>query len=48
MKIAQVSEKSGLSKFTIRYYEEIKLLEKPQEHQSGDRDYGAKDVEIEI
>ena len=46
MKIAQLSQKSGLSKFTIRYYEKIKLLDKPQKDQSGHRDYGAKDIEI--
>ena len=46
MKIAELSQKSGLSKFTIRYYEKINLLDKPIKDQSGHRFYAAKDVEI--
>lgn len=46
MKIAELSQKSGLSKFTIRYYEKINLLNKPQKDHSGHRFYGVKDVEI--
>ncbi len=46
MKIAQLSQEIGVSKFTIRYYEKIGLLDKPQKDQSGHRNYGIKDVEI--
>lgn len=46
MKIAQLSKEIGISTFTIRYYEKIGLLDKPQKDQSGHRNYGIKDVEI--
>ncbi len=46
MKIGQVSKIIDLSTYTIRYYEKIGLLEKPQKNQSGHRIYSQKDVEL--
>ena len=46
MKIAQLSQEIGISRYTIRYYEKIGLLEKPKKDQSGHRIYSVKDVEI--
>lgn len=43
MNIGQASERSGLPKKTIRYYEEIELL-KPARRANGFRDYADRDV----
>jgi len=46
MKIGQLSQKIGLSTYTIRYYEKIGLLQQPQKNDSGHRVYTHKDVEL--
>jgi len=40
MKIKELSDATGLSVDTIRYYEKIKLLPKPSKNSSGYRVYG--------
>ena len=45
MKIGELAKRSGLSAYTIRYYERIGLLPQPDRDQSGQRDY---DVSILI
>ena len=44
MKIAEVSEKYGISSDTLRYYERIGLIPPVQRNGSGIRDYGETDV----
>ena len=44
MKISEVSEQSGLSVDTLRYYEKIGLLSPIHRSDSGIRNYGAQDV----
>lgn len=44
MKISEVSEQSGLSVDTLRYYEKIGLLPPVSRTQSGIREYGEQDV----
>lgn len=44
MKIAEVSEQSGLSPDTLRYYERIGLLPPVNRNGGGIRDYSALDV----
>lgn len=44
MKISEVSEQSGLSVDTLRYYEKIGLLPPIQRTESGIRAYGEHDV----
>ena len=44
MKIAQVSEKFGLSSNTLRYYERIGLLPTVNRTESGIRDYNELDI----
>lgn len=44
MKIAEVSEQSGLSPDTLRYYERIGLLPPVNRNDSGIRDYSDLDV----
>lgn len=44
MKIAEVSEKSGLSSDTLRYYERIGLLPTVTRTESGIRDYNELDI----
>ena len=44
MKIAEVSEKYGISSDTLRYYERIGLIPPVQRNGSGIRDYGEIDV----
>ena len=42
MKIGEVSLKTGVHIETIRYYERLKLMPKPDRTQSGHRVYGAE------
>jgi DNA-binding transcriptional MerR regulator len=44
MKIAEVSEKHGLSSDTLRYYERIGLIPPVTRSESGIRDYGELDI----
>ena len=46
MKIGQFSKKSGLTNYTIRYYEKIGVLDKPDIDDSGHRDYKQSDLEL--
>ena len=46
LKIDDVARQSGLSKRTIRYYEEIGLLESPPRSSGGTRIYAQKHVEF--
>ncbi|WP_086929315.1 MerR family transcriptional regulator [Agarilytica rhodophyticola] len=46
MKIKELSEKSGLSAHTIRYYEKIHLLQTPSKDTSGHRNYNNDDLEL--
>lgn len=43
MNIGEASERSGLPRKTIRYYEDIDLV-KPDRAENGYRDYGEEDV----
>ena len=45
MNIGTVSEKSGVSAKTIRYYESIGLIPPADRAENGYRDYGPNDVE---
>ena len=44
MNIGQVAERSGVTAKMIRYYEEIRLLPKPERRDSGYRSYEERDV----
>ena len=44
MKIAEVSERYGLSSDTLRYYERIGLLQPVNRSESGIRDYNEADI----
>lgn len=44
MKIAEVSEKHGLSADTLRYYERVGLIPPVTRSKSGIRDYGEQDI----
>ena len=44
MRISEVSEKSGISSDTLRYYERIGLLPPVNRNESGIRDYSELDV----
>lgn len=46
MKIGEVSDKTGLSIHTIRYYEKQRLVGKPTKDKSGHRIFSTKDVEL--
>lgn len=46
MKIGEVSEQTGLSAHTIRYYEKLGLIAKPEKDDSGHRRYGRQGVEL--
>ncbi len=46
MKIGQLSQSSGLSTHTLRYYEKMGLLQKPNKDHSGHRIYDAQEVEL--
>ncbi|MDR7221336.1 MerR family transcriptional regulator [Aminobacter aminovorans] len=41
MKIGELAKRSGLTAYTIRYYEQIGLLPVPDKDASGQRDYDA-------
>lgn len=45
MKIQQLSELSGVSVKTIRYYEDVNLLPAPRRSDNGYRDYNMEQVE---
>ena len=45
MNISELSKLSGLNAPTIRYYEQIKLLPKPQRLGNGYRKYSANDLQ---
>jgi DNA-binding transcriptional MerR regulator len=44
MKIAEVSERCGISPDTLRYYERIRLISPVNRNDSGIRDYGDLDL----
>ena len=46
MQIGRVAERSGVPAKTIRYYEDIGLISKPDRTTSGYRAYASHDVEI--
>ena len=46
MQIGRVAERSGVPAKTIRYYEEIGLISKPERTASGYRAYDKQDVDI--
>ena len=46
MKIGEVSEETGLSIHTIRYYEKQGLVGKPKKDTSGHRIFSLKDIEL--
>ncbi|ASP40212.1 MerR family transcriptional regulator [Bacterioplanes sanyensis] len=46
MKIGQISEMTGLSTHTIRYYEKQGLINAAAKDSSGHRDYGPDDIEL--
>jgi MerR family copper efflux transcriptional regulator len=46
MKISQLAKQTGLSTKTIRYYESIDLISKPERADNGYRSYEQKDVDI--
>lgn len=43
--IKEVSEKTGLSEYTLRYYEKINLFKIIKSHTSNKREYTEKDLE---
>ncbi|WP_100487337.1 MerR family transcriptional regulator [Sporolactobacillus pectinivorans] len=43
-KISDVSQLTGMSAYTLRYYEEIGLLPKVKKNCSGARNYSAEDI----
>ena len=46
MQIGRVAERSGVPAKTIRYYEEIGLISKPERTAGGYREYDKQDVDI--
>ena len=46
MRIGKLSERSGVSTKTIRYYESIGLIQRADRHQNGYRSYSNRDVDI--
>ncbi len=46
MNISQAAEQSGLPPKTIRYYEDIGLVEPARRRDNGYRDYGLRDVHM--
>ncbi len=46
MNISQAAEQSGLPPKTIRYYEDIGLVDPPRRRDNGYRDYGSRDVHM--
>ena len=45
MRIGELSEKAGVSTKTIRYYEEIDVLPRPERSANGYREYGSAALE---
>jgi MerR family copper efflux transcriptional regulator len=45
IQIAELAERTGFTPATLRYYEEIGLLEEPERSKSGYRLYGQSDVD---
>ncbi len=45
MRIGELSQQAGVTTKTIRYYEEIEVLPRPERAANGYRDYGAAAVE---
>ena len=46
MNISQAAEQSGLPPKTIRYYEDIGLVDPARRRDNGYRDYGSRDVHM--
>lgn len=46
MRIGKLSERSGVSSKTIRYYESIGLIQRADRHENGYRSYSERDVDI--
>ena len=46
MNIGTVAERTGVSAKTIRYYESIGLIPKPDRAENGYRDYSTTDIEM--
>ena len=46
MKIGRVSDQTGLSAYTIRYYEKQGLVRRAEKDDSGHRNYNSRDVEL--
>ena len=46
VKIDEVAKQTGLTKRTIRYYEEIGILPEPQRTDGGTRLYTEKDIDL--
>ena len=46
MQTGRVAERSGVPAKTIRYYEEIGLISKPERTAGGYREYDKQDVDI--
>lgn len=46
MRIGTLSERSGVSTKTIRYYENIGLIQRADRHENGYRSYSERDVDI--
>ncbi|MGG5254051.1 MerR family transcriptional regulator [Neobacillus sp. SM06] len=46
VKIDEVAKQTGLTKRTIRYYEEIGILPEPQRTERGTRLYSEKDIDL--
>ena len=46
MNISEAATRSGVPPKTIRYYEDIGLIEKPLRSENGYRDYGDDDIHI--
>ncbi|MGI9449670.1 MAG: Cu(I)-responsive transcriptional regulator [Geminicoccaceae bacterium] len=46
MNISEAAEQSGVPPKTIRYYEDIALIDKPLRSENGYRDYNDEDIHI--
>ncbi len=46
MNISEAAQRSGLSSKTIRYYEQIELIQPAKRSDNGYRDYSAHDLEV--
>jgi DNA-binding transcriptional MerR regulator len=45
MRIGELAQQTGLTTKTVRYYEQIGLMEEPDRHTNGYRDYGDDAIE---